>query len=610
MKIKDLVLGKSLSDNKLQHEKLNLIWGLPVMASDAVSSVAYAVEEILLALMLVAGTLSYKYVGLISIPIILLLSTLIISYSQIIKHYPQGGGAFSVCLDNYNENVAKLAASSLIVDYILTVAVSVSASTAALVSAFPFFIPYTVEIAILFLILLTIGNLRGVSESSKLFGIPTYIFILTMFLLICIGVGKVVTNQLYPIDYTNVQTLAIKPTDAIILSTAVLMSAFASGCSALTGIEAVSNGVANFKKPAQKTAINVLRLLGIVVAIIFLGTVFLSYKLQVTPIANNTVLSQLGMHIFDNSLLYLLLQISTVAILLLASNTAYTDFPNILNILAQHNLTPRQFMTRGYKLSLSNGIIVLFIISALLVIGFKASTHHLIPLYSVGVFVTFTLSQSGMILKNLRLKQTHYKKQIAINTIGATASFITCLVVLYSKFLHGAWVLFIIIPLLILFMSKTKKYYHDFTSKISIQDWEIQINPFHSNNDEICIVLIRTINKGSIKAINYACEISNNIQALHLSRNEETSQALKTRWKNNISSIPLISISTEYRNEIELLEKYLKQFENQNITVIMPKFTSNNILDRIYHNQTAYFIEKKLLKYNNVTTVLVNYLYK
>ena len=612
---KNFILGKPLPNDQLTHQKLNVLWGLPVMASDAVSSVAYAIEEILMVLVasVSIGVTAYKYVPYIAIPIVVLLLTLVFSYTQIINHYPSGGGAYLVSADNFGKKAALLAGVSLVVDYIMTVAVSVSASTAAVIAIFPSMGSFKTLFSLLCLAIVTLSNLRGMRESSRIFGVPTYVFIFSMGIMIVVGLFRFVTGTLTPIDqsiYAN--TLHTVSNDIMII---VFLRAFASGCSALTGVEAVSNAIPNFREPSQRNAKHVLFWLGGIIVFIFSGTAILASFLHVAPIEGVTITSQMGKAIFGQGLMFYILQISTSLILLLATNTAYNDLPIVLSILAKDGYMPRQFAQRGTKLSFSNGIIFLLIVAGGLLIAFDSDTHKLIPFYAVGVFISFTMSQSGMVLKWLRLKEKGWQYKMLINGLGAIITFISLIVVFYFKFLEGAWALSIVIPALMFVMARIKRHYTKVGEQLAITDKVDQI--FHRDlkpNNTPCIILIRNVNKASIKTLNYAKTISSNLTALHISDNDDSTIPIQEQWEKLNSGIRLDIINAPYRDVLTPLDEYLTKMEaelpnDQKLTVIMTKFVESNQSFRPLHNQTTYFLENRLSKHKDIITVLVPYIY-
>lgn len=610
MNVKDILLGKPLKNNEITHEKLSRLWGLPIMASDAVSSVAYAIEEILLVLVPAIGLVAFNAVPLIVVPILLLLIILVLSYSKIIDHYPNGGGAYAVAKENIGKNASLLAASALIIDYIMTVAVSISSSTAALASAFPVLNEYKVMISLLCVAVITLINLRGVKEASKVFGLPTYIFIVSMAILIITGLFKLITGTLLPIEYAT----PILPTDTIQgIVILIMLRAFSSGCSAMSGVEAVSNAVPSFKEPSTRNAKHVLYMLGAIIVFIFGGTSIIAVKLQVAPIVGHTVLSQISSAVFGNTFMYYVIQVFTSLILILAANTAYNGLPQLLYLLAHDKYVPRQFSFRGTKLSFSNGIMFIFVAASLLIIGFKSETHSLIPMYSVGVFVSFTIAQFGMFKKWRKTKEKNWQYKSWINGFGALVTLVVSIIVFSTKFLGGAWILAIALPVIMAGMYFINKYYTSIGKQLSLYDFY----PYY-DKDEVtstqCILLVHDINKPFLKAINYANSISNNITALHVCRHPEHAEGLRKQWKELEIPIKLNIIETPYRDIIKPIDEYLWQRERElkhgeNISVITIKFASEHWYDNILHNQTTRFIVHNLSKHKNVSTVEIPFHY-
>lgn len=612
--LKKILLGDALKDDQLTNQKLSRLWGLPIMASDAVSSVAYAVEEILMALVPALGLMAVNYVGLVSIPIILLLLILVFSYSQIINNYPNGGGAYVVSKENFGKKASLLAATCLIIDYIMTVAVSISSSTAAILSVYPALEPYKVLISLACVGIITLVNLRGVGESSKIFGIPTYAFIFSMMALIFTGLFRFMTGGLSAIQYTPDQISHMLSDNLQGMSIAVFLCAFSSGCSALTGVEAVSNAIPSFKEPSQKTAKQVLFMLGGIIAIIFGGTSFLATILKVVPLADKTVLSQMASVIFGNGIMFYVLQLTTSLILLLAANTSYSGLPILLAILAKDHYMPRQFAQRGTKLSFSNGIVFIFAVSSVLLIAFGADTHKLIPFYSVGVFVSFTISQFGMFVKWLKSKSPGWRHKSIINGVGALVTFIGSIVVFTTKFAHGSWALLVIAPLLMLFMDYTHKHYLRFLKGISVLGYDYKYKENVSSDVFPCVVLVNKINMAALKTLDYANKITSNITALHISVSKEDTERLQKQWENLKIGIPLTVIYTPYRDIVTPIREYVSRIsselpEGENLTVVLTRISGSGLLNKLYHNQTTFFIEKELRKYENVATILVPYFY-
>jgi amino acid transporter len=610
MSIKDIVLGKPLKNSELNHEKLSRLWGLPIMASDAVSSVAYAIEEVLLILIPAIGLLAFRTMPFIVIPILLLLLMLILSYSQIIDHYPGGGGAYAVAKENIGMTMSVLTAAAFTIDYILTVAVSISSSTAALASAFPALKDYKIEVSLVCVAFITLMNLRGVRESSKIFGLPTYIFIFSMAILIVCGIFKLVTGSLTPIEYAE----PIIGTDTMSgIGILIVLRAFSSGCSAMTGVEAVSDSIPSFKAPSTRNAKHVLYMLGSIIIFIFGGTAILAMNLHVAPVEGHTVLSQISAAVFGNSFMYYVIQLFTALILILAANTAYTGLPQLLYILAHDGFVPRQFSSRGTKLSFSNGIIFIFIAASLLIIAFKSQTHSLIPLYSVGVFISFTIAQYGMFKKWRTIKEKGWQYKCWINGFGALVTLVVLVIVFSTKFIDGAWILAIAIPVIMLLMLSVKKHYSNIGKELYLEEYR----PYYDQggvSTTQCILLVHDINKPFLKAINYANSISNNITALHVCRHPEHAKQLREQWERLKIPYELKIIETPYRDIIHPMDDYLWQREKElkhgeNITVITIKFVTAHWYDRILHNQTTYFFMQHLSKHKNVSTVVLPFHY-
>lgn len=610
--IKNILLGNTLKNNDLEGEKLGPFWGVPIMASDAVSSVAYAIEEMLLVLVPVLGLGAVNYLGYVTSPIILLFMVLAVSYSQIIANYPNGGGAYIVSAENIGRGASLVAASALIIGYVMTVAVSLSAATAALVSAFPLFSHYRLLFALLFLCIVTLLNLRGMRESSKLFGVPTYGFILIMLVLIVIGFAKLFTGNLHPVEYSE----SIRSVSGGVgtVSLFLLLKAFSSGCSALTGVEVVSNAVPSFREPSQHNAKKVLFILVGIIMVIFGGSVILVMSLHIIPLENKTVISQLGMAVFGPGAMFYVLQFATSLILLLAANTAYNGLPTLLAILAGDGFVPRQFMHRGTRLSFSNGIMFIFFMAALLLIVFNAETHYLIPLYAIGVFLSFTLSQSGMVFRWIRIKGKGWWHKMLINGLGAFMTGLGTIIVFVTRFSKGSWVLAIVIPVIVYIMHRIERHYQFVGRQLMVNDFMSHYHKSVSTDKNLCIVLVGGINRSVLKALNYANLITSNVVALHVATDENQGEELKKKWEKTGIDVPLDVVMAPYRDLIGPVEEYIKKSEDNlkpgdMITVVMSRFMEESWFANVLHNQTTYFIMQRLRKHRNVATVLVPYLY-
>lgn len=600
--IKRYLVGKPLENEALSDEKYSVGLGLPILSSDAISSVAYATEEILLVLVPALGALAFKPLLGIALAIIGLLFLLVFSYRQTIEHYPNGGGAYIVAKDNLGIGAGVTAGAALSVDYILTVAVSISAGTAAISSALPVLAQHKVLIALLLLLLITLGNLRGISESAKIFSIPPYAFILGLVCMIVVGVYRYMTG-----DVAVINQVQLMQNDYQGLYILLLFKAFSSGCSALTGVEAVSNAVPNFRTPATKNAKRTLGLLAVIVFVLFGGISVLTYLYQVTPVDGKTVLSVIASSVFGNGLMFYYIQFTTAIILVMAANTAYSGFPLLLNVISQDGFVPRQFSFRGDRLSYSNGIIALAGVAGVLIVIFKGDTHHLIPLYSVGVFISFTLSQFGMFRRWIKTKEKGYQYKCLINGLGALVTAITVVIVATTKFTHGAWVVVVIIPILVACMLKIKAHYLSVARQLRLtqtQIEEIDLNVKKYNNR--VIVPIASVNVASVRALKYAKTIaSDNIVAFHVCIDECEISKIEEKWTLLGTDIPLVIKYSPYRKITEPLLEFIDstQFNYQKgdiVTVILPHFSVSTWWHVFLHNKTRLFIGNSLLKYKHI----------
>jgi len=595
----DVLLGEPLANEQGCNEKYNIPFGLAIMASDAISSVAYAAQEILFVLIFL-GAAAYQWLTWTSFMIIGLLIILTISYIQIIRAYPQGGGAYKVAKENIGTKSGLAAGAGLIISYILTVAVSASAGADAIISAFSNLTGYKVIFVLSIIVVLTILNLRGISESSKIFAIPTYIFIFSMIFMILYGLFKYFILNIHPEPIYSIP----KATENI--SIFLILRAFSSGCSALTGVEAVSNSVPNFQEPSQRSAKIVMILLAALIFFIFGGTSILAIFYTAVPIANGpTVVSQIAFGVFNNGIMYYIIQFSTAVILLMACNTAYTGFPMLMYIVGRDGFAPRQFTIRGKRLSFSFGIIALSFIACLLVVVFKADTHRLIPLYAVGVFISFTLGQIGMVNHWRQEREKGWIKRATINGFGALVTLLTTIIILVEKFSEGAFIVAILIPIIILVQLKIKKHYDKVAFGLSISQLNLKKVDFRIKYCHIVIVPIASLNKATIGALQYAQSISDNVIALNISTNMEVMEKLKTRWSELDTDILLVAKYSPFRTIVTPLIKNIELIansasEDERITVIVPQFVTKGRLGEVLHNHTSLFIRETILKNNNI----------
>lgn len=599
---KKLLIGRPLKNTAIKEEKYTVLWGFPILASDAVSSIAYASEEILLVLVPIIGYLAYSQLTVISSAIIALLVLLVLSYSQTIEKYPSGGGAYIVAKDNLGVKAGVAAGAALSVDYVLTVAVSVSSGVAAIISAFPNIAQYRVYICVAFLFILAIGNLRGIKESARIFSLPTYAFILGILSMIVYGFIKVKVFGYTP-PLPSPELLQIHHS----VSLGLLLMAFSSGCAAVTGVEAVSNAVPNFKEPATKRAKRTLMMLGFTVFICFGGVSLLANMFEVVPNAHKTVLSQIAVEIFGPSFMFYFIQVTTALILVLAANTAYTGFPLLLSIMAKDGYAPRQLTARGDRLSFSNGIILLTLLAGLLIIVFKGDTHLLIPLYAVGVFMSFTLSQTGMFIRWItREKGKGRIAKAAVNGLGALVTGVAVIVIGTTKFIHGAWIVIVVIPILITLALKIKRHYIAIACQLGIEDKDLPNIDISGNSyRNHVIVPIASINKASIRALRYARTISDNVVAFNIAINEEDAKRIRRRWELLNTDIKLVVKYSPFRRVTEPLIKFVESEEHEYqkgdmITVIMPQFSIKKWWQIFLHNQSRLMIANNLLKHKHI----------
>lgn len=604
---KSILIGKAIKSSESESEKFSVFWGLPILSSDAISSVSYACEEILMVLIPVLGIAAYQPLMGIAAAIVGLLIILAFSYRQTIDCYPHGGGSYSVATDNLGKFPGLVAAASLSIDYVLTVAVSTCSGTAAITSAFPQTLQFRVEITILLILLLTLGNLRGLRESSILFGIPTYLFIFSIIAMIITGFIKVVVLGQVPLPLAALQQPVQDMTMLLILK------AFSSGCTALTGVEAVSNGIPNFKTPSQKNAKKVLVLLAALVFVIFSGVCFLASMYKVTHVENVTVVAQIATKIFGQaSIMFYVVQASTALILIMAANTAFADLPLLLSLLGKDGYVARSFSSRGARLSFSNGILLLCALSCIMVIVFKAETHLLIPLYAVGVFLSFTLSQTGMFKKWITQKEGNWKHKAVINGFGAIVTAATCVIIAASKFASGAWVVLICIPVLVILMLFIRRHYDKVRDNLEMDQSGMQL-VIENPTENFIILPVQSINKSFLKALNYMMTLGGNVEIYHISTDKADTEKLEKQFTQLDVAYTLVIDEAPYRNVNEMLISHVdkRQAElekHQMLTVILPQFVITKWWHNLLHNQTSLRLKSSLLKRRNVAVITIPYI--
>ena len=598
---KRLVVGRPIASYHADHHRFSLFGGLAVLSSDALSSVAYASEEVLRVLM-VGGITALTLAQPISFLIAMLLLIVVFSYRKTIHAYPGGGGAYIVARDNLGPNFGLAAAAALLIDYTLTVAVSIAAGVSAITSAIPSLHVSRVALSLGFITMLMLGNLRGLKESTKLFGVPVYGFVGVMFALILAGAYQVFSGSAQPI--VSVNPLPAFGSGSITLF--VLLSAFANGCTAMTGVEAVSDGVPAFKAPSAQTATRTLALMAVLAVGMFMGISFLAHAYQVVPSETETVVSQLARGVFGGrNALYYIVQAATMLILVLAANTAFADFPRLASIVARDRYMPRQFMNLGDKLAFSNGIVALSVAAGLLCVVFGGDPHALIPLYMIGVFLSFTLSQTGMFLRARRMREPGWKVSSAISGVGAVVTFIVLLVVAVTKGLDGAWIVVVLIPLLSMLFRSTRSHYDAVARQLSMADKTVET----TKRGHMVIVPIGGVQRAVIEALNYATALSADVRAVYVNVHPDALEALKRDWPHWGSHVKLVVLQSPYRSMTEPLLDYIDRLRLEHpddyMTVVLPEFVVKHWWHHLLHNQSALTLKAALLFRKRIVTTSV-----
>ena len=595
--LKRLLLGKPISSELAHHERLSRVTGLAVLSSDALSSVAYATDFILITL-LAAGTTAIVYAIPISIVIASLLAIVAFSYRQTIHAYPTGGGAYIVAKENIGQTAGLVAAASLLVDYTLTVAVSISAGVLALTSAVPGLDVYRVELCLGFLAILMLGNLRGIRESGNIFAVPTYFFVVSIFALIAAGFYRYATVGITPLALPL-------PANAgsARLTTFLLLTAFANGCTAMTGVEAVSNGVPAFRKPEAKNASATLVAMAILAVTMFLGITFLAHEYRVMPTAAESGVSQMARAILGGpTVFYYAVQIATMLILVLAANTAFADFPRLSSIVSRDGYLPRQFMNQGDRLAFSNGIIVLSVFAAVLIIGFRGDTQSLLPLYMIGVFISFTLSQAGMVIHWRHSREPGWKTSAFINGFGAIVTAIVLVIVTVTKTLEGAWIVLLLIPIIVTIFKVTRTHYDHVASQLTLRDYTPQARVHNT-----VIMPIGGIQRAVVEALRYAETLSDDCRAIYVDLDPAGTDQIQRDWAIWGGRVKLVVLPSPYRSVMDPLLRYIEAVEAERpddyVTVILPEFVPKQWWQHLLHNQRALLIKGALLfRPNTVVT--------
>ena len=591
MVLKRWLVGPALKTAQAAHERLSKRLALAVFSSNALSSIAYATEEILLVLVL-AGTTVLGWSIPVSLSIVCLVTILTISYRQIIYEYPQGGGAYTVSRSNLGEWPALLAAAALMIDYVLTVAVSVAAGIAAITSAMPVLYPYRESMGLVAVVILVIINLRGARESGRIFAFPTYLAIGAIGLMILVGLAQILLGKA-PTAGPGVVAAATGTMEP--LSLFLLLRAFASGCTAVTGMEVISNGVAAFKRPESKNAALTMVGMSAILGTLFMGISVLAYAYGILPREDETVVSQIARLTFGGGFLFYLVQASTTLLLILAANSSFAGFPHLASILAHDGYMPAQMKTRGDRLVFSNGIIILGVLAGLLVVVFRGETHALIPLYAVGVFLSFTLAQAGMVKHWLDKRTPHWRKRLAINGLGAFATGLATMIIAGTKFLHGAWIVIGLLPLFITWFRSVHAHYIAVEQQIGL---ERDHRPPQPKRDTV-IIPIGNVNRAVLRAVDYARSHARDVRAVLVDVDKEETALAEIKWAQWGCGVPLIVLPSPYRSVLrsllDYIEETLQKDPNGWVTVVLPEILPARWWQNILHNQRALMLKAALL---------------
>ena len=608
MLLKRLLIGTPIATSEEGHQRLRKRVALPVFASDAISSTAYATDEILIVLLVQAGVggLAFSKLVPIAVVVAVLLVVVVLSYRQTIYAYPSGGGAYIVSKDNLGVIPSLIAGASLLTDYILTVAVSVAGGVLAMQSAFGFDSSLRVPICLVLIALLTIANLRGVRESGALFAPPTYIYVVMLVVLIAVGLYRVYVRDLgpIPVEMLGDEGQELLKKGAKSLSLYMLLRAFSSGAVALSGVEAVSNGVPAFRKPESKNAASTIAIMGAILGSCFLGISLLASKLKPWRGEDDpTGIALMAEYVFGGkNVVFWVIQVATFSILVLAANTAYADFPRLSSIISHDGYLPRQMSNRGDRLVFSNGIIFLAAVAALLIIVFKGNISALIPLYAFGVFTGFTLSQTGMVVHHFREREPRWRLSAVINGIGAACTGVIALVVVASKFTEGAWIPAVLIPILVFVFRIIHTHYIRVRASVTVEPTYKPQRHTHT-----VVVLVGTVNRGVLDAVQYARELApDRMLAVSVVTGPEEQEHLAAAWERFEMPIPIHTILSPYRELTRPVLEYLDELDAEQpddvITVVIPEFVTQWKTQWL-HNQSAFALKARLLyRPNTVVT--------
>ena len=598
-----ILFGRPLASDEEAEERLSIPKALAVFSSDNLSSVAYATEAIMFTL-LAAGTAAFWLTIPISVLIVAVLGIIVVSYRQTIRAYPNGGGSYIVAKENLGQLAGLVAAAALLVDYVLTVSVSVAAGVAAITSAFPgLSTDIRVPVATVCIVAVMLVNLRGIRESGTVFAIPTYVFLVSMLALIAVGVGRTILGDAPQV--TGV-TPVVVPVET--LGILLLMRAFADGCSAITGVEAVSNGVPAFRRPEAAHARTTLAVMGALVGLMFLGCSYLAGVVGAVPSASETVISQIGRAVFGTGAAYYVLQFSTMGILILAANTSFADFPRLSSLLARDGFMPSRFAFRGERLAFNAGIVALAVLSIAVLAAFGGRVEALIPLYAIGVFTSITLSQAGMVVHWRRDRTEGWRRSIAINGVGAVATGIVAVVFAVAKFALGAWLIVIIIPLLVGGMLLIGRQYRRRRIETEVREENV-IGP--PRRHQRVMVPASDVTRDVVQAIRFARTMSDDVTAVHVTDDLEAGERIRRRFERQLPGVPLIIVESPYRSLVRPLVRFLEDAAEHHaedvVVVLLPEYVPRHWWERFLYNENGQRIERALLGHANILVAEVPY---
>jgi amino acid transporter len=591
MVLKRWLVGYPIKTAQAEHERLSKRLALAIFSSNSISSVAYATEEILLVLIL-AGAAALAWSIPVSLAILFLVIVLTISYRQIIYEYPGGGGAYVVARSNLGEVPALIAAAALMIDYVLTVAVSVAAGVAAITSAVPSLFPYRESLGLVSIIFIVVINLRGVRESGKFFAVPTYFAIGALGFMVIVGTFRSLSGAgvvLPPVSPSGAGS------DLQQLTLFLILRSFAAGCAAVTGMEVISNGVKAFRHPESRNAATTMVWMSIILGSLFIGISWMAYHYGILPKEDETVVSQLARLTFGTGFIYYAIQVGTMMLLVLAANSAFAGFPHLSSILARDGYMPHQMATFGDRLVFSNGIMILGFFACLLLVIFQGDTHALIPLYAIGVFVSFTLSQAGMVRRWLLKKGLHWRKKLIVNGIGAITTGIATTIIAMTKFMQGAWIVFLLVAALIMMFRVIRSHYKAVAEQVQLSRDARPPRPRRN----LVLIPIGAVNKAVVRAVDYARSRGGEVRAVLIDVDKEETALVEIKWAQWGCGVPLIVLPSPYRSILGALLDYIEENLEKDpdcwITVVLPEILPARWWQNILHNQRALLLKGALL---------------